>query len=49
MRILLITGKSREGYNIAPSLGLYQLRHFLIQRDVDCDLLDRELYPGPSR
>jgi radical SAM superfamily enzyme YgiQ (UPF0313 family) len=45
MRILLITGKSREGYNIAPSLGLYQLRHFLIQRDVDCDLLDRELYP----
>lgn len=42
-RVLLVSAKAKQGYNIAPPLGLYQLRLFVCERGVDCELLDREL------
>lgn len=41
--LLLVSAKANAGYNIAPPLGLYQLRAYLGQRGVPADLLDREL------
>ena len=37
-----MTLKAAPGFNIAPSVGIFQLRHYLMQRGVACDVLDRE-------
>jgi radical SAM superfamily enzyme YgiQ (UPF0313 family) len=42
-RILLVSLKSAPGFNIAPPVGLYQLRYFVSQRGVDCRILDRDI------
>ena len=41
-KVLLVTLKAAPGFNIAPSIGIHQLQHFLEQRGIACDVLDRE-------
>ncbi len=43
MKVLLVTSRSNEGFNIAPPLGLYRLKHYLNENAVDCDILDLDL------
>ena len=45
MRLLIVTLKSAPGYNIAPPVGIFQLRHYLVTRGIACDVLDREMGP----
>ena len=42
-RVLLITGCSGLGFNLAPHFGVYQLFNYLIQHGISCDLYDRDL------
>jgi len=42
-RVLLITGCSGLGFNLAPHFGVYQLYNYLIQHGIMCDLYDRDL------
>ena len=41
--ILLVSGKSQPGFNIAPPLGLHQLHHYLTARGVGSEVLARDL------
>ena len=42
-KVLLISALAKAGYNIAPGIGLYQLQHYVQQRGVPCEFVDREL------
>ena len=42
-RILLVSGKSQPGFNIAPPLGLHQLHHYLTARGIESEVLARDL------
>ena len=41
-KVLLVTLKAAPGFNIAPSIGIHQLQHYLEQRNIGCEVLDRE-------
>ena len=50
-KMLLVSGKASTGFtgfNIAPPLGLYQLKHYISQHGFHCELFDREINTADS-
>ena len=41
--VLLVTGITGLGYNIAPQIGIYQIKNYLNYKNINCDLFDRDL------
>ena len=49
LSILLITSKSSVGFNLAPSIGLHRLRHYLLKSGFLCDILDLDIFENFMR
>lgn len=43
MKVLLMTSFAGIGFNNAPSIGLYRLKQFIEEVDVECDIVDFSL------
>ncbi len=42
-KVLLVTMKNGVGFNIAPQVAVYQLRHYLTDHGIDCEIFDRDI------
>lgn len=41
--VLVVTGITGLGYNIAPQVGIYQIMNYLNYKNINCDIYDRDL------
>ena len=42
-KVLLVTACTGLGFNMAPHFGIYQILNYLLSKNIDCDIYDRDL------
>ena len=42
-KVLVVTGITGLGYNIAPQVGIYQIMNYLNYKNINCEIYDRDL------